>query len=507
MPPLSLREALDILNEHGCSPIQPRTSERLPVTEALGRVLAAPVMASFDHPPFDMSLRDGVAVVIPERGVAATEAECLAISADSQDGDGLTVPAGSIFELRGTVFPGQATELQLSSGQAARIMTGAALPAGSIAVVMREDLKWAPVREANGGDQNWSDARTAGWAEAERATHVQLTQPIRAGVNVMPCGTVFRRGQPLAAAGDRLTPLIIGLLASAGVAEVTVTSRLKVAVLITGDELAEVGAERGESQVYNSNGPLLAAELATMPSLEVEVARLADNTDVIESWLQARLDIVDILITTGAVSAGAKDQLPNIFKKLGVETLFHGVQIKPGKPVFFGKKKREPSSQTNAGRETASQTSTLVFGLPGNPISVWVTYQIFVRSILEATCERTRAKRWMKATLEDTVKLNDGRLTFWPGRLRWHAPPWSTGNAEVPDNGPTRPTTYDSPAPVSAADLITSSCDSHAICRVEPLPWKGSPDLVTPTEADVLIYFDPSVSEYHAHDLVSVWLF
>ena len=114
MPPLSLREALDILNEHGCSPTQPRAPERLPVAEALGRVLAAPVMASFDHPPFDMSLRDGVAVVIPERGVAATEAEFLAVSADPQDGDGLTVPAGSIFELLGTVFPGQATELQLS---------------------------------------------------------------------------------------------------------------------------------------------------------------------------------------------------------------------------------------------------------------------------------------------------------------------------------------------------------------------------------------------------------
>lgn len=507
MPPLSLREALDILHEHGCLPIQSRTSERLPVAEALGRVLAVPVMASFDHPPFDMALRDGVAVVIPERGVAATEAECLDVSADSQDGDGPTVPAGSIFELRGTVFPGQVTEMQLSSGQAARIMTGATLPAGSNAVVMREDLKWGQFRGANGGDQNWSEGRNAGWADAEKATHVQLSQPIRAGVNVMPRGTVFRRGQPLAAAGDRLTPLIIGLLASAGVAEVTVTRRLKVAVLITGDELAEVGAERGESQVYNSNGPLLAAELATMPSLEVEVARLEDKTDLIESWLQARLDNVDVLITTGAVSAGAKDQLPSIFKELGVETLFHGVQIKPGKPVFFGKKKRDPSSQTNAGRETASQTSTLVFGLPGNPISVWVTYQIFVRSILEATCERTRAKRWLKATLEDTVKLNDGRLTFWPGRLRWHLPPWSTGNAKDADDGSTRSIIFDSPAPVLAADSFASGGDSHAICRVEPLPWKGSPDLVTPTEADVLIYFDPRVSEYHAHDLVSVWLF
>ncbi|GIW09774.1 MAG: molybdopterin molybdenumtransferase MoeA [Dehalococcoidia bacterium] len=290
----------------------PLPAERVPRQAALGRVLAEPVLAPEDQPPFVASTVDGYAMraadgVLPRR-------------------------------LRGEVAAGEAGEA-LGPGECLRIMTGAPVPPGADCVVMFE---WAEQRD--------------GFVIPERA-------PV-AGENLRPVGSDLRAGEEAIPAGTRLGPVEIGVLAALGVREVTVHRRPKVALLITGDELVAADATPTGPAIRDSNGPALQAALSEWGA-EVEFLGIArDRPEEQEALLRRGLASADVVVTSGGVSVGSYDLIKPLFAKLG-QIHFGRIFFRPGKPLTFA----------TAGR-------TLLFGLPGNPVSAYVCLVLFVRPAL-----------------------------------------------------------------------------------------------------------------------------
>jgi molybdopterin molybdotransferase len=452
---------------HGRSEI-----ESIEVSQIVGHVAARELLASCDHPPAQQTLRDGVAF----------HGEPL--PADPSFFPPSMSPEASrrLRAVIGDVFPGTPPTMALGAGQAARVMTGAALPTGAESVAMVEDLQWWCCT----GEQWQPLPSVASWQDFQHATHVLLpaaaVDPSRPARHVLTQGSIYRQGDALVAPGTRLNPVHAGLFASAGLESIPCFKRPRVAVLTTGDELVSAGSRREDGQIYNSNGPMLIA-LLRQAGIEVIARHHArDDRAEILAWLQSQLGQVDLLITTGAVSAGQKDQLPSCFQQLGVETIFHGVNIKPGKPIFAGHWKSPV-----AARGPVATRSTWVMGLPGNPISVWVTFQIFVRPVIEKLAGTTTAPLWLSATLDRSGDFRDARLTFWPGRLQWQPSPWA---AQLPPPvGGAQPMAGGEPlVSVSAPSSGLSTSDGTRLA-VTPLEWSGSPDLRSPVEANSLIYF------------------
>lgn len=469
MPAIHLDQALNILRN--AVPVQvSRTGGQVSTVEAMGCVAAECVTAAVDHPPAAQSLRDGVAYAGPPTSDVIQRWGDLHIDV------GLHVGFENIRELVGEVFPGDPTPSPLLPGQAVRIMTGATVPAGASGVVMIEEVEWLSPRD----QQNQSATSVATWSSAQVASHVRLPAR-RLQKFVLDQGAIFRQGDELIRKGTRINPIHVGLLSSTGRDAITCLIPTKVAILTTGDELIAPGHALRVGQIYNSNGPLLQALLAQAGPHEVTVAHAGDSERHISAWLEQNLGHVDLILTTGAVSAGQKDQLPELFQRHGVQTLFHGVNIKPGKPIFCGR--FEPgtvSVPANALR------NTMVLGLPGNPISVWVTFQLFARPLLEWLCGSPREQRWISARLAKSGNFQDSRLTFWPGRLQWNSPPW--------DRTESNATREPDATPVQNEPWVL------------PLDWQGSPDLRSPTEANCLIYFANSSPAPSAESLVNVLL-
>jgi molybdopterin molybdotransferase len=288
---------------------RPLGTESVPVEEAAGRILAASARAATDLPPFASSAMDGFAVR------AADTPGRLAVR--------LHVAAGSPA--------GRA----LDRGEAAAIATGGVVPAGADAVV--------PVEEA---------AERDGWIEVG---------PIPAGQYVREAGGDVRAGDEVLAAGAAVGAAQLGALAAAGVPALTVARRPRVAVLATGSELRPPGETLGPGQIHESNGPMLAALLREAGA---EVERLPPVADDETAHREALLHglSADLLVTSGGVSVGRHDLVRSIERELGVEEVFWGVAVRPGKPLLFG-----------------TRGATLVFGLPGNPVSSLVSALLFVR--------------------------------------------------------------------------------------------------------------------------------
>jgi len=477
MAALELSAALELLAQT-LGGLQP-SSEPKPVAigQAVGRIAATEVVASGDHPPANQSLRDGVAY-----HRAPWSPELPPWPPETFPRAELPEPTASRLRVvTGTVFPGQPPAFRLASGQAAMVMTGATVPDGADHVAMIEDLEWWRLE---GG--RWQRLRSGSlWSDAQQATHVLLPPPARDAApvsgHVLAQGAVYRRGQRLVSPGTRLNPVHVGLLSSAGQAQISCWRLPRVAVLTTGDELVDVGRPLHGGQIYNSNGPLLAALLQQAGIHSVVRHHAKDDRADIRSWLQEQLGNVDLIITTGAVSAGQKDQLPDCFQQLGVETVFHGVKIKPGKPIFCGRWSPPASSS-----DRQAIRPTLVMGLPGNPISVWVTWQIFVRQVTDRLLGTSSPSAWLPAWLDRAGDALDSRLTFWPGRLNWEPPPWSASAAGAErELSPRDPLRVGPEFEPPAAPLA----DDFARLWVTPLEWLGSPDLRSPVEANCLIYF------------------
>lgn len=309
---LTLHEA----RERIAAAARPLAGWPVPLHAALGARLAEDAAADVPLPLTNVSAMDGYAVRVEDLGKGAP----LPVA--------FTVPAG--------VAPAA-----LPAGAAARIFTGAALPAGADAVVAQEDA----VLESDG--------------------RVRLAAA--AGENVRVAGELFRAGTVVARAGDVLTPQRMALLAAAGVAQPRIVPPPRVALLLTGRELVPAGAVPGPGQVRDSNGVLLAA-LAHEAGLTCAAPRtVPDEPDALRAAFEDALADADLVVTSGGVSVGDFDHVPRVLAALGAETLVHGVAIKPGKPVLVAR----------AGERW-------IVGLPGNPLACLVAWRLFVRPLAAA---------------------------------------------------------------------------------------------------------------------------
>ena len=333
-----------------------RDVRRLPLLEAHGRVLAAGVFADRDAPPFDNSAVDGYAVRFEDtQGANIQSPVRLRVAANIAAGD---APA---------VVP-------LAPGTAARIMTGAPVPPASDAIVMIEDTR------------------------TPEAESVLIFEAAQAGQHIRAAGEMYRAGQRVLEAGTFLRAAEIGLLAAFGQAEVDTFRPARVAVFSTGDELVDVHEPAAPGKIRDSNRYLLAA-LVREAGAELHSSKhLPDNLDAtVHALQQAVQSGVDVIVTAGGVSVGDHDFIKPALEQLGTLDLWR-VAMKPGKPLAFGR-----------------IGDTLFFGLPGNPVSAYVTFELFARPALWQMMGRPAsalARRAVSSTLTEAVLHKAGRREY-----------------------------------------------------------------------------------------------
>ena len=363
----------------------------------LGRVLGEDLRADLDSPPFAKALMDGYAIR----------------SADLTDGHGT-------FAVVEEVAAGATPTVAVTAGTATRIFTGAKLPDGADAVVKQELAVVA------------TDGR------------VTLADPTaRPGRNVMARGTEMRAGDVVLPRGTVLTPAALGVCATVGRAKALQVPSAVVAILTTGDELVEAGVTPAGAQIRNSNGPMLAGLVQRAGGLPRDLGTARDDEAALTARLRDGLT-ADVLLLVGGVSVGKFDLVPQVLADLGVTAHFHKVRMKPGKPLLFG-----------------TRGGTLVFGLPGNPVSAFVCFELFVRPALRVLAGLPPA--WcppLAGTLTVDFAATNDRPTFHPVTL--------SGS------------------------------------RVTPLPWTGSADLRGLLAADALWRLPAGDVSYAAGDAVSV---
>lgn len=289
-------------------------SETLPAEAALGRVLAVPLVSDVSVPPLDNSAMDGYAL----RQAECSDGQWLPISQ--------RIPAG---------HPGQ----PLQAGTAARIFTGAAIPAGADCVVMQEDC------EARNGE-------------------VRVMRPPKAAANIRRAGEDIQVGQSVLSPGTRLGPAQLGVAASVGETRLTLYRRLKTAVFFTGDEIVLPGLPLAPGRIYNSNRATLIALLNQLGIDVIDLGQVADNFDATLAALHRASAVADVIITSGGVSVGEEDHVKAAVEKIGRIDMWK-VAMKPGKPMAHGR-------INNAD----------FIGLPGNPVSAFVVFCLFVRPFL-----------------------------------------------------------------------------------------------------------------------------
>jgi molybdopterin molybdotransferase len=321
--------------------VSPLPAETVPLGVAAGRVLAEDARARTDLPPFASSAMDGFAVR----------------AADTP----------GHLPVRVRIAAGRPSRRPLEPGEAMGIATGGVVPEGADAVVPVELV-------------------------TDRDDCVEVPGAAEPGRHVRPRGGDVVAGAVVLPAGLRLTPARIGALAAAGIGEVRCARRPRVAVLTTGTELREPGDALGPGEIYESNGAMLEALLAQSGA---EVARLmpvADDETAHRDAIARALE-ADVAVTSGGVSVGPHDLVRAVAQELGVEEVFWGVAVRPGKPLSFGVRGR-----------------TLVFGLPGNPVSTLVGAELFVRPALLALQGAVDpGPRWQQGTLGSSVRRNPGR--------------------------------------------------------------------------------------------------
>ena len=362
---LSFEQALQTVQEHAAR-ASIRPIETVPLLESTGRVLAEPILADRDQPPFDRSTRDGFAVRADEWS----------------SGKSLRV----IAQLRA----GEAWEFgELPSGAAVEIMTGAPVPTGADAVAMVEHA-------VQRGDQ------------VSAAEGRQLSP----GENIVPRASEARAGDVVVPRATPITAAEIAEAATCGLYELRVHHRPKVAIIATGDELVGVNERPADHQIRNSNSYALAAlvQAAGGSPGRLEIAR-DTREDLHERILQGRM--WDLLLLSGGVSAGKYDFVEEVLAGFGAEFLFTGVKMQPGKPVVFG---RIPARQHDP--IGTSDPDCYFFGLPGNPVSTEVTFHCFVAPMIRALSGGgVSAPRFVQATLVEEVAPKTGLTRVLPAHL------------------------------------------------------------------------------------------
>ena len=353
-------------------------AETVALADSLGRVLSADVAATSDLPPWDNSAMDGYAI-------------------RAADVSGATESAPAQLRVTGEVAAGSAATSPVVQGTAMRIATGAPLPPGADAVVAGEQT--TPV--AADGSSGPRGREATGPLPARIHVH-EATQPVR---NVRLRASDLQAGRRILSAGRAIGPAELAIIAAGGVARIAVHRRPRVAVLSTGDELRRVGSDLGAAGIPDSNGPALVA-LCAAAGAEVRHLGIApDRLEPTLELLRSAIADADVVIVSGGVSVGPYDVVKRAFAEVGTVDLWRAA-IQPGKPFVFG---IAPRGGGSAG------SPVLLFGLPGNPVSVFVTFEVFVRPALRRLAGRAPdalLRPVDEAVLEEAVTKSMGRRAF-----------------------------------------------------------------------------------------------
>ena len=383
--------------------------EQVALSEALGLITAEGVISQENSPPFDKSLMDGYAVLSSD--ISGGMRELIVVD---------------------EVTAGRTPSRDIVSGQTTRIMTRAPTPPSADAVV--------PVERTELIDGDSTRVRV-------------LLDEIAPEKNIIRPGTNKRVGEEILSSGRRLRAQELAALAELGNAQVSVRRKPLIAVLATGDELVATDQTPGPGQIRNSNETMLCGQVSNAGGVPVPLGIARDNRDDLRRHIEEGLN-ADILLLSGGVSAGKLDLVPSELERAGVEQVFHKVRVKPGKPVWFGVLRR-------------GSNSCLVFGLPGNPVSSMVCFELFVRTaIRRLTGQFPATPQSLTARLTHSHSHKDDRETYFPATVEWTV------------DGPT----------------------------VRLMNWHGSSDLQSTVDADAMVVFPPDPKEYAVNDHVEVVL-
>jgi molybdenum cofactor synthesis domain-containing protein len=355
---ISVADAIHIVKER----TRPLTTERVPLAAARGRFLAEDIVADSDLPPFDRSQMDGYAV-------RASDVE--------------TTPAR--LKLVGESAAGRGWHHELQAGQAVRIMTGAPVPAGADSVQQVE-----LTRELDGLDGD----------DVDRV--VEILEPVSLGRSIVRRGNEIKAGETVLTAGEQINAGMMAVLASFGYAEVKVGKRPRVAVLATGSELVDISQQPDQDQIRDSNNYSIGAYAEIAGAIVERLPLAGDDTSLLKRQISDAAERCDIVITSGGVSVGVYDFTKAALKELSAQVFFERVALRPGKPTVFAQ----------------LPNGTLFFGLPGNPVSVSVTFNLFARAaILKMQGAKQTELRQDIAVLGKSVKGAAQRESYLPAQL------------------------------------------------------------------------------------------
>ncbi len=322
----------------------------LPLAGAAGKILAEDLIAPADMPPFAQSSMDGYAFAFHDW------------------------QAGKTLIIEGEIPAGANKAVTLALGKAARIFTGAPVPPGADTVVMQEKT------------------------EVLGQSLMILDELLQPGRNVRPSGSEIKKDTLALPAGQLLSAAAIGFIAGMGISSAKVIPDPAVTIVITGNELQEPGIALDYGQVYESNSYSLVAALAKAGIADVTVVRSSDNLEELSAVLESAMEKTNLVLLTGGVSVGDYDFVLAAASNCAVETIFHKIKQRPGKPLYFGKK---------AGK--------LVFGLPGNPSSVLTCFYEYVLPALSVITKRNLTLTAVRAPLKNTFSKNAGLCVFLKG--------------------------------------------------------------------------------------------
>lgn len=378
-------------------------TETVPVMRSLGRVLATDIISPSNVPNHNNSAMDGYAFKF--------------------------IDANKVLSIVGTAFAGKPFEGEVNAQECVKIMTGAVIPNGADTVVMQERVD-----------------------RIDNSIRINIAPKL--GENIRPAGDDLRIGQIVLSKGHLLHPADLGLIASLGVADLTVYKPLKVAFFSTGDELISVGKPLQEGQIYDSNRYTLFGMLSRLGIEISDLGVVPDNPDLLESTLLNAASKHDVVMTSGGVSVGEADYMKALLSKHG-QVLFWKINMKPGRPLAYGK------VQGNNGN------TAHYFGLPGNPVATMVSFYQFVREALITLMGSTpKPLPLFKVECTEAIKKATGRTEFQRGFLYEEAGSW----------------------------------------KVKPLPNQSSGVLSSMSAANCFIVLDDSVGNCASHTMVSVQL-
>jgi molybdopterin molybdotransferase len=391
---------------------EPQT-ESVPLLNSPSRILASDILSDRDYPPFDRSIRDGYAVRAED-----------------------TRP-GARLRCIGEIRAGEAPSFTVSAGTCVQIMTGAPLPEGADAVVMVEHT-------SRDGDS------------------VQVDRAVGPGQHVVRRGSEQKAGGTILAAGTRFGFAELAVAAQVGAANLAVTRKPRIAILTTGDEVVDFASAPGPFQIRNSNSVSLAAQVSLCCAEPVLLGNATDSLDDLREKISAGLE-ADMLILSGGVSMGKYDLVEPVLREFGADFIFDAVAIRPGKPVVFATCNGKSFDAQGKPFEPQSKP---IFGLPGNPVSTMVTFDLFVRPAIEILSGELEVRPLPFFEAELTIALSEkpGLTHFLPAKLGWQG------------------------------DLA----------RVAPIPWQGSGDVVAMAQANCLLVVPAERERIEAGERVRV---